>query len=129
MSQRRNRPILRTTVLLEMLETRYCLSTFDIQGVQAAALDQPQTHTLFKLSPTSDPLAASDGVGGTTFDVTAFLDTGTSATLLSQETAQGLGIASATSGGIPVTYSDIGVGGSQDFDVSQSLYTQLAIIY
>lgn len=112
--------------IFEFLETRYCLSTFDITGVQAAALDQPQTHVLFKRTPTSDPLAASDGFGGTTFDVTAFLDTGTSATLLSRETAQGLGIQSATSAGVPVTYSDVGVGGNENFDVSEPLYSQLA---
>ena len=122
----RKRTLSRLDVFFELLETRYCLSTFDIQGIQAAALDQPQTHALFRLTPTSNPLAASDGLGGITFDVTAFLDTGTSATLLSQETAQGLGIQSATVGGVPVTYSDIGVGGAENFDVSQPLYSQLA---
>src|SRR5947207_15464969 len=65
-------------------------------------------------------------MGGTSFDVQAFLDTGTSGMLLSQETAQGLGIASSTYNGQPVTYSDVGVGGTEDFDVSQQIYTALA---
>ena len=126
MAHIRRRRISLAGIFCELLETRYCLSTFDIQGVQAASLDQPQIHALFRKTPTSDPLAASDGLGGTTFDVSAFLDTGTSATLLSQETAQGLGIQSAVSGGVPVTYSDVGVGGNENFDVSEPLYSQLA---
>ena len=116
----------RACLFYELLESRYCLSTFDIQGVQAAALDQPQIHALFRRSAAGTPLSASDGFGGTTFDVTGFLDTGTSATLLSQETAQGLGILSATSGGKPVVFSDVGVGGSENFDVSEPLYSALA---
>src|SRR5260370_18465817 len=46
--------------------------------------------------------------------------------LLSQETADAFGLTGSTYNGQTVTYSDVGVGGSQDFDVSQSLYTALA---
>lgn len=112
---------------LERLEPRYCLSaTFDVSGVQAAALDQPQIHALFKSTASGAPLTASDGMGGTSFDVQAFLDTGTSGMLLSQETAQGLGIASSTYQGQTVTYADVGVGGAELFDVSTPVYTSLA---
>jgi hypothetical protein len=110
----------------EALEPRFLLSTFDIAGVQPAALDQPQIHALFRRSANGTPLQASNGLGGTSFDVQAFLDTGTSGMLLSQETAQGLGINSSTFGGQTVTYSDVGVGGTEDFDVSEPIYTALA---
>ena len=116
----------RAMVWAEALEPRYFLSTFDIDGVQAAALDQPQIHAFFRTTPNGVPLSADDGFGDTTFDVTAFLDTGTSGMLLSQETAQGLGIASSTFNGQPVVYSDVGVGGSEFFDVSQPVYAALA---
>src|SRR2546421_6292827 len=101
---------------LEALDRRVMLSgTMQIDGVQPAALDQPQIHALFRRDLNSDPLMADDGFGNTSFDVQAYLDTGTSGLLLSQETAQGLGISSEVDkNGNPVTFSDIGVGGNED---------------
>jgi hypothetical protein len=116
----------RRAVWAEPLEPRLVLSSFDISGVQAAALDQPQIHALFRTTANGTPLQASDGFGGFSFDVQAFLDTGTSGLLLSQETAQGLGIASSTFGGQTVTYADVGVAGAELFDVSTPVYAALA---
>ncbi len=97
-----------------------------IEGVQPVAFDQPQIHAIFRRGASGAPLSANDGLGGTSFNVQAFLDTGTSGMLLSQETATGLGINSQTSRGRPITFSDVGVAGNENFDVSESLYTALA---
>src|SRR4051812_37063531 len=74
-------------------------ATIDIQGVENGALDQPRVHVFFR-----DP-ATGQALGGTGSgdlndgaDVQAFLDTGSSGILLSQETAQGLGLDPATQG-------------------------------
>src|SRR4051812_28312083 len=85
-------------------------------GVVPASLDQPQIHALFRTTPDGDPLQADAG-GVTTFDVSAFLDTGTSGMLLSQETAQGLGINQSQFNGEDVVFGDVGVGGIDNFFV------------
>src|SRR5262249_29217036 len=87
--------------------------------------DQPQIHALFRTTPDGDPLQADAG-GVTTFDVSAFLDTGTSGMLLSQETAQGLGINQSQFNGQDVVFGDVGVGGVDSFFVSDPVYTALA---
>ncbi len=115
----------RAVLFAEALEPRYCLTTFDISGVQAAALDQPQIHAFFRTTANGAPLTATDG-GFSSFDVQAFLDTGTSGLLLSQETAQGLGIGSSKFNNQTVTYADVGVAGAELFDVSQQVFTALA---
>src|SRR5579862_8487750 len=112
--------------MIEYLERRRLLTSYPIDGVQPVAFDQPQIHGLFKLSANGAPLLADDGAGDTSFDVQGFLDTGTSGILLSQETSQGLNIQSETVSGNPATFTDIGIGGGEQFDVSQTLYTSLA---
>lgn len=97
-----------------------------IEGVQPAALDQPQIHALLERPGTSQPLSADDGFGGTTFDIQAFLDTGTSSFILSQETAQGLGVQSEAVNGQNATYTDFGINGGEDFDISEPLNIALA---
>ncbi|HEY2586098.1 MAG TPA: hypothetical protein VGI81_10085 [Tepidisphaeraceae bacterium] len=97
-----------------------------IQGVQPAAFDQPQIHAAITRPGDTQPLSADDGFGGTTFDVQAFLDTGTSGFVLSQETAQALGIASEQVNGANATYYDFGVAGAEDFDISEPLNFSLA---
>src|SRR5689334_2201373 len=102
-------------------------TTYDVDGVQPAALDQPRVHVLFRRSPDGPPLTAEDPVfGGTSFDVQAFLDTGTSGVLLSKETTDGLGIQPTYYNGQPVSYYDVGIGGAQQFGVSENLYTNIA---
>ena len=116
----------RVTFTLESLELRRLLAiaaTFDIAGVQPAAFSQPQIHALFRNTATGAPLTDPSGE---VFDVTAYLDTGTSEVLLSQETADALGIARASFNGQPIVFSDVGVAGTEDFGVSAPLYTSLA---
>src|SRR5437879_6192260 len=84
---------------LESLEPRLLYSTYDIQGVQAAALDQPQVYAIFRNSPSGNPLGGTGPDDG--YAVKAFLDTGASGVLLSQEAAasDALNLTRATSNG------------------------------
>lgn len=101
-------------------------SAVDIDGVQAAALDQPQICMLLRRTPTGDPLLADFGIDGSTISIQAYYDTGASGILLSRDTAEYLGVQKSYVGGTAVTFSDVGVGGTTDFDVSESLYAALA---
>jgi autotransporter-associated beta strand protein len=101
----------------------------DITGVFPAAMDQPMINCYFSLTPNGTPLWNPDGDpewGLTYFNVAAFFDTGASGILLSQETADYLSIPQSYYGGQPVVYEDVGVGGSEQFYVSQPLYLSLA---
>ena len=98
-------------------------ATFDISGVQPAALSQPQIHALFRNTATGAPLR--DPLGDV-FDVTAYLDSGTSEILLSRETADALHIERALFNGQPIVFSDVGVAGTENFGVSSPLFTSLA---
>lgn len=113
--------------ILESLEARKLMSaTFDVNGVQPAALDQPQINVLFRRSPDGAPLVATDALGDTTFTVQSFLDTGTSGILLSEETTAGLGINQLFDNGTPVNFFDVGVTGTSGFNVSEPLYADLS---
>ena len=121
-------PVLfRTGTIIEMLEARRLLSgTYDVSGVDDVALSQPLIHYFLRRASSGPPLQVSDGLGGTTFDNQAYLDTGTSGVVLSQETSQAFSINSENFNNQPVTFTDIGIGGGQDFGVSETLYTALA---
>ncbi len=97
----------------------------DIEGVQPAALDQPRINAYIALTAGGEPLSASVA-GLTSFNVQAFFDTGASGLLLSNETADLLGLNRSTFGGQSVVYSDVGVAGSDNFNVSDAVYMGLA---
>ena len=63
------------------------VSAFDIPDVQPAALDQPRINVLLRRTPTGNPLAGTDIFGDTIFNIQAFYDTGTSGTVLSDDTS------------------------------------------
>jgi hypothetical protein len=111
----------------------------DIEGVLPGALDQPQVNALFRRSPTGDPLTTGSTTDAADFTVGAFLDTGASGHLLSNETAgyhdpndpsndvDGLGVQrDASVGGQRTVFEDVGGGGTVQFNVSEPLYMQLA---
>ena len=95
----------------------------DLPGVLPAALSQPQIHFLVRTSPGTSPLV--DANSGS-FDETAYLDTGTSEVLLSQETAGGLGLSAAGYNGRTIGFNDTGVAGAARFNVSDPVYVSLA---
>jgi hypothetical protein len=106
----------------------------DIVGVQPAALDQPRVYLNIRRTQAAAPLAAkADGQSSPVIE--AFLDTGASAVVLSNQTYTALGIEketlkhsssanSKTSG--EVEYEDVGVGGSEKSAVSEPLFISSA---
>lgn len=93
----------------------------DISTVLPAALDQPQVNVAVSAGPSDDPY---EFLGF--FNISGYLDTGASGVLLSQETYQALEIAEAQYNGQNVVFSDIGVGGSDNFWVSNNVYLHAA---
>lgn len=100
----------------------------DIEGVQPAALDQPRINLVVRRQA-GGPVLMADGQ--TAFNVEAFLDTGASGIMLSPHTAQQLGIHRETATvpggkGGEVRFEDVGVGGGDQFAVSEPLVLSLA---
>lgn len=129
MSQRRLIPalnVLGVAATLGLLLHARPVSALDIANVQPAALDQPRVYALLRLTPTSNPLAGIDIFGDSIFNIEAFYDTGTSGMVLSDQTADFLGVQRAQFSGSPVVFEDVGVGGSQSFDVSEPLHIGIA---
>jgi hypothetical protein len=103
----------------------------DIHGVQPAALDQPRVNAILMPGGGGDPLWA-DFSGQRAFNIQAFYDTGASGILLSANTAASLGnfgnpgISQQTYNSQPVVYEDVGVAGSDRFNVSTQLNVAIA---
>jgi predicted aspartyl protease len=97
----------------------------EIEGVQSAALDQPRVNLHLRREPKGQPLVARK-MGEQTINVQAFLDTGASGIMLSTTTADALGVKRAKAGEGNVVFHDVGVGGSDQFHVSEPLLIFLA---
>jgi len=99
----------------------------DILYVQPAALDQPRINAYVTLTPGGAPQSFEG-----TFNIQAFYDTGASGILLSVNTAYYLGIDPSTYLNPDtnlqenVVYRDVGVAGSDDFNVSWPVHFALA---
>ena len=125
MSSRFCAPPGKASCLVERLEGRTLLTaTFNVNEVADLALSQPLIYYYLRRPNTTQPIY--DTQFGITFTGQAYLDTGTSSVVLSQESAQQFGITSETSNGQPVTFTDIGIGGGENFGVSEPLFTGLA---
>jgi len=118
---------LRAVVIVgTLLAPRAALAS--IITAQSAALDQPRIYALLRRTAGGVPLTADFG-GQQTFNIEAFLDTGASGLLLSNNTADFLGVQRShfpEPSGPLVTYEDVGVNGSDVFNVSESLHMSLA---
>jgi hypothetical protein len=99
----------------------------DIDGVQAAAIDQPRINMVVRRHLADQPLNANVG-GEKTFNVEAFLDTGASGVVLSASTADQLGVSRESASGAKgnVSFQDVGVGGGDQFAVSEPVYVSVA---
>ncbi len=104
----------------------------DIEGVQPAALDQPRINMHLRREIKGKPLSAG-GAAKTeesTINIQAFLDTGASGILLSGKTASALGVkhrnAKGAKSDVAVRFHDVGVGGTDAFDVSEKLFIFIA---
>src|SRR5689334_2864093 len=91
-----------------------------IEGVQPAAMDQPRVYVNLRSDRNKPPLHTSDKdrLSGDE----AFLDTGASGIMLSADTVQKLGVAREQD----TTFQDVGVGGGEEFGVSEPLYLAVA---
>lgn len=103
----------------------------DIGAVMPAAMDQPRINILFKTTANGTPI--KDVFGLDSFMDDPYLDTGASGIMISQTTAWFFGLDKKLDhypdghGGNPlIVYQDVGVGGTQDFNVSTPLYVGLA---
>jgi len=79
--------------------------------------DMPYIWALFRRSPGGEPLPNPEESM-----LQMFFDSGASGILLSRETREALGILSEPN----ANFVDVGIGGEQDFEVSESLYVALA---
>ena len=98
----------------------------DIDGVLNASLDQPQIHVVIRRTHGGDPLSIVDPLFGEIFSVQAFYDSGASGIVLSNDTANQLGIARQQFSGELIVFEDVAVGGKTTYNVSEPLYFSLA---
>ena len=119
-------------------------AAIDVQGVLPASMDQPRIYLAVCRGESAKPLAvkgekAGDMLAGLlgekpdknapaaeNFAIEAFLDTGASGTMLSQTTADALGLTAAKVGDKPVTFYDVGVAGREAFGVTEPLRLRFA---
>lgn len=90
---------------------------FVLEGVFEAALDLPRIYFLFQRDPNGDPIEVEGQ-----FELNyAFLDTGASGLVFSRETIDIMGLSIDPN----AQFADIGVAGSEYFDVTESLWIGL----
>jgi hypothetical protein len=99
------------------------LPAVEIEGVLPASADMLYVLAYLQRPSASTPLLYE----GFYVPIQAFLDTGASGVVLSQETADALGVVKSTHNGQLVEYQDVGVGGVASFHVSESLYVGMDI--
>jgi len=100
----------------------------DLPGVLPAALDQPRINAVLRRTPTGNPLTADIG-GEQVYNIAAFFDTGASGVLVSHQTYEALGVQKLRHpepNGPLVEFEDVGVAGSDIFNVSEPLYVSLS---
>jgi hypothetical protein len=96
-----------------------------IEGVQAAALDQPRVYMNVRRNPRG-PVLTTGGKEPLTA-IEAFLDTGASGIMLAEDTVKQLKINTERArDGKAVQFEDVGVGGTEHFGVSEPLYVSVA---
>lgn len=94
----------------------------EIDGVQPAAIDQPRINLVVRRTPGGKPLSTN-----ATYNVEAFLDTGASGVVLSANTADQLGVVrQSMAGGQDARFQDVGVGGSDQFAISNPIFISIA---
>jgi hypothetical protein len=93
----------------------------EIQGVQPIAFDQPQVELMLQPAAGGNPYLADIGFGIKLFNITAFLDTGSSGIVIDRRTADPLGVPREPG----VTFEDVAIGGGTEFAVSQPVNVRL----
>ena len=126
---------------LALLQCGYAQAV-EIEGVLPASLDQPRIYIALSPKPDGKPLWTEGGgeskllaelmgekpdrsAPNEIFAIDAFLDTGASGVIVSQQTADGLKVAAAkTAAGKAVQFGDVGIGGDEMFNVSEPLFVR-----
>ena len=101
------------------------VDALDIAGIQNASLDQPRINAALRRPGDTGPLTAtfdSLGLPVETFTIQAFYDTGASGVVVSDATAKSLDLVTQ----LGVVFGDVGVGGEEEFSVSEEIHVHLA---
>lgn len=98
----------------------------DVEGVWPASLDLPRVFALFEHN--GEVLSIDPNDDSAFIPIWAFLDTGASGILMGPQTRDLLQIpqAFASDGVTPVRFGDVGVAGTEFFDVSQTMTLKIA---
>ncbi len=118
--------VLAIAATLGLLLQAQPVCALDIPDAQPVAFDQPRVNMLLRRAPSGDPLGGMDIFGDTIFNIEAFYDTGASGLVLSDLTADFLGVQRSQFNGSLVVFEDVGVSGSDTFNVSEPLYMAIA---
>jgi len=94
----------------------------EIIGVQPFAFDQPQVYALLQPAAGGAPYSADLGFGLKTFNISGFLDTGSSGIVISTATSDVLDVPVQPG----VVFKDVAIGGTTDFNVSQAVNVRIA---
>jgi hypothetical protein len=108
-------------LLLALLPAAGRVLAVEILGVQNAALDQPRVNAQLRRTPAGPPLIGTDPIFGDVSNIVAFLDTGASGVILSQETTKLLGVRRTPD----ILFEDVGIGGTVPFRVSEPLFVDV----
>ncbi len=90
----------------------------DIEGVQNGSIDAPKVVAVIQRPGAEGPIEVEGDVAA----IPAFLDTGSSGMIIRPSFADALGVDELPG----VTFSDVGLGGTVDFDVSEELIVRVA---
>jgi hypothetical protein len=106
------------SIALAMLGSAKRAAAVDIAGVQNGALDAPQVIAILQRPNDPEPI----GEDAITSAILAYLDTGSSGMLIGPLFADALGLNRLPG----VTFFDIGIGGPDEFDVSEEIIVRVA---
>lgn len=118
----------RALAALSFLLNARITSALDIPGTLFVGIDQVRINAVLKRSANGDPLVAHFPENVTAIHIEGYLDTGASGVLISDQTAEYLGLKRAKfpePNGPFVTFTDVGVVGGTTFNVSEPVYIGL----
>lgn len=97
----------------------------DIVGVLPASIGLPEINIVLRPSAGAAPYSGLDSFGSPLTNLRMIYDTGASGVILFEGPALALGIPEAQFLGSDIVFSDVGVGGSTTFNVSDPLHMSL----
>jgi len=94
----------------------------DIDGIQPFAFDQPQVNGVLLPAGSGVPYTGKDILDNPTFNIQAFLDTGSSGIIIDSQMKPLFNIPVQAG----VTFSDVAIGGNTDFSVTPNVDLRIA---